>query len=185
MCVLYLHFVFCLPLSLHMNLALISDIQCARLSSLFIYCVPLIYSVCGNWDRSSLYVLFLFIKSVLTDARVYTIHMYSELTNALINSVVNLSMQSLIEKYDDDRNDISFHRIMLRLRADLHSKLQTHIILHIHFNRVRFLLFLAVFDSRFDIFSSSSLAHSFMQIKFVDWMIGFSDTYHIINMIPI
>lgn len=66
--ILFLFRFLCLPLNLHMNLALISDIQsaqCSRLSSLFIYCVPLIYSVCGNWNRSSLCVLFLFMKSVL------------------------------------------------------------------------------------------------------------------------
>lgn len=66
------------------------------------------------------------------------------------------------------------------------STLQTHVFIHIHsINRVVFFVVVAVLDSRFDIFSSLSLAHSFMLIEFVDSMISSRDTYHIIIMIPI
>lgn len=119
----------------------ISDIRCAHwvrdvrvyLVYLFIYCVPLIYSVCGNWDRSSLCVLFVFIKSVLWS----------------------------------DRK--SYHAQIACWSTQIHS------------DRVVFLcVVVAVLDSRFDIFSSLSLAHSFMLIVFVGWMISSRHTYHII-----
>lgn len=86
----------CLPLNLHINLALISDIQfapCARLSSLFIYCVPLIYSVCGNWDRSRLCALFLFIKSVLVGLK--CIFLIESCSNCVLIYTPNSKLTSL------------------------------------------------------------------------------------------
>lgn len=127
----------CLPLNWHTNLALISDIQCAhcvpgaRLSSLFIYCVPLIYSVCGNWDRSSLCVLFVIITSVLVGPK-YIFFLIESCSNCVLIYTPNSKLMSL-------------YIFILAV-----------------------CVFFLLFFLRFDIFSSLSLAHSFMQIEFVD-----------------
>lgn len=151
-----LHSFLCLPLNLRIIQALIPDIQCAHcVRSVHVYLVYL-FIVC-HW-----YIRFAVIETGLVCAFYF--------------------FPSC--RYWSDWNVFFFNRIMLKLRAYLHSKLQTHVIIHIHFVWILHIIhihsceFFGVIFCGFQIRGSTFFFFITRSLIYANWIRRLNDKLH-------